>query len=207
MTATVTGSNGLTGTAKQTATVKANQPPVVALSVSPATGAAPLSVTASTAGSSAPNGSIASTSIDFGDGTVASGASASHAYGTAGNFTVKATVTDNIGATGSAQTSVTVTAAVPPPPASAQSSGVVVTAPANNSTVSSPVKVVATASAAKSAKITAMKIYIDTVSKYSVNAAAINTTLTLSSGKHNMTVQAWDSAGAIYKTYVTITVK
>ena len=208
VTATVTGSNGMTGTAKQTVTVKANQPPVVALSVSPATGAAPLSVTASTAGSSAPNGSIASTSIDFGDGTVASGASASHAYVTAGNFTVKATVTDNIGATGSAQTSVTVTAAAAPaPPASVQSSGVVVTAPANNSTVSSPVKVVATASAAKSAKITAMKIYVDTVSKYSVNAAGINTTLTLSSGKHNMTVQAWDSAGAIYKTYVTITVK
>ena len=66
---------------------------------------------------------------------------------------------------------------------------------------------VASANRCQSAKITAMKIYIDTVSKYSVNAAGINTTLTLSSGKHNMTVQAWDSAGAIYKTYVTITVK
>jgi PKD repeat protein len=207
VTATVTGSNGMTGTAKQAVTVKANQPPVVALSVSPATGVAPLSVTASTAGSSAPNGSIASTSIDFGDGTVASGASAAHVYSTAGNFTVKATVTDNIGAAGSAQTSVTVIAAAPAPPASAQSSGVAVSAPANNSTVGSPVKVVATASAAKSAKITAMKIYVDTVSKYSVNAAAINTELTLSSGKHNLTVQAWDSAGAIYKTYVAITVK
>ena len=89
------------------------------------------------------------------------------------------------------QTSVVVTAA----PVPVQSSGVTVTAPANNSTVSSPVKVVATATAAKSAKITAMKIYVDSVSKYSVNAASINTTLKLSSGKHSMTVQAWDSAG------------
>ncbi len=91
--------------------------------------------------------------------------------------------------------------------APAQSSGVTVTAPVNSSTVSNPVKVIAKAIAAKSAKITAMKIYVDSVSKYSVNAASINTTLTLSSGKHNMTVQAWDSAGVIYKTNVSITVK
>ena len=64
-------------------------------------------MTASTAGSTAPNGSIASTSIDFGDGTVVSGASATHVYSTAGTFHVKATVTDNVGAQGTAQTSVT----------------------------------------------------------------------------------------------------
>ncbi len=205
VTATATGSNGLTGTAQQKVTVTASKPPVVALSVSPATGAAPLSVTASTAGSAAPNGSIASTSIDFGDGTVASAASASHVYSTAGSFTVKATVTDNVGAKGSAQTSVSITAAAPAP---VQSSGVTVTAPLSASTVSNPVKFVATAKPASStAKITAMKIYIDSVSKYSVNAASINAVLTLSSGARHITVQAWDSTGAIYKNSFTITVK
>jgi PKD repeat protein len=119
VTATATGSNGLTGTAQQIVTITANKPPVVALSVSPASGTAPLSVTASTAGSTAPNGSIVSTSIDFGDGTVMSAASASHVYSAAGSFTVKATVTDNVGATGSAQTSVSVIAAATP----VQSSG------------------------------------------------------------------------------------
>jgi PKD repeat protein len=202
VTATATGSNGLTGTAQQKVTITANKPPVVALSVSPASGSAPLSVTASTAGSTAPNGSIASTSIDFGDGTAAaSGASASHVYSAAGSFTVKATVTDNVGTKGSAQTSVSITAAAP-----VQSSGVAVTAPVSSSSVSNPVKFVATASA-KSAKITAMKIYVDSVSKYSVNAASINTTLTLSSGSRHITVQAWDSTGAVYKNSFTITVK
>jgi PKD repeat protein len=208
VTATATGSNGLTGTAQQKVTVTASKSPVVVLSVSPATGAAPLSVTASTAGSTAPNGSIASTSIDFGDGTVASAASASHVYSTAGSFTVKATVTDNVGAKGSAQTSVSITAAAPAPPAPVQSSGVAVTAPLSNSTVSNPVKFVASAKPASSiAKITAMKIYVDSVSKYSVNAASISTTLTLSSGSRHITVQAWDSTGAVYKNSFIITVK
>jgi PKD repeat protein len=202
VTATATGSNGMTGTAQQKVTVTASKPPVVALSVSPATGVAPLSVTASTAGSTAPNGSIASTSIDFGDGTVASAASASHVYSAAGSFTVKATVTDNVGVKGSAQTTVSITAAP------VQSSGVTVTAPLSASTVSNPVKFVASAKPASStAKITAMKIYIDSVSKYSVTASGINTTLTLSSGSRHVTVQAWDSTGAIYKNSFTITVK
>jgi PKD repeat protein len=203
VTATATGSNGLTGTAQQTVTVVANKPPVVALSVSPASGTAPLSVTASTAGSTAPNGSNASTSIDFGDGTVVSAASATHVYSTAGSFTVKATVTDNVGAQGTAQTSVSVVVAAP-----VQSSGVTVIAPVSNSSVSKSVKFVASANPTSSiAKITAMKIYVDSVSQYSVNAASINTTLTLSSGKHNITVQAWDSTGAVYKNSFTITVK
>jgi hypothetical protein len=83
---------------------------------------------------------------------------------------------------------------------------VAVTAPVSASTVSNPVKFVATASA-KSAKITAMKIYVDSVSKYSVNAASISTTLTLSSGSRHITVQAWDSTGTVYKNSFTITVK
>lgn len=48
---------------------------------------------------------------DFGDGTTSSGATASHAYGAAGTYIVKLTVTDNEGATDEKSKSVTVTEA------------------------------------------------------------------------------------------------
>jgi PKD repeat protein len=92
----------------------ANLPPVANLSVTPASGIAPLTVSASTAGSSDPDGTIASTTIDFGDGTVVSGTSASHNYLSAGNYTVRTTVTDNLGASATATQAVTVTANLPP---------------------------------------------------------------------------------------------
>ena len=75
------------------------QPPTIALTVSPASGAAPWTVNASTAGSSDPNagGSIVASWIDFGDGTVVNATSASHLYNTPGTYTVVATVYDNFG--------------------------------------------------------------------------------------------------------------
>jgi hypothetical protein len=88
-------------------------PPVVKLNVNPAQGIAPLNVTASTAGSSAPAGSIVATIIDFGDGTntaVGAGGAASHVYASSGNYTVRATVKDNLGATSSASSPATVAA-------------------------------------------------------------------------------------------------
>jgi hypothetical protein len=69
-----------------------------------------LTLTASTAGSFDPDGSIASTSINFGDGvsvSVSSGGAASHTYQHPGTYVFSATVTDNFGAT--ATTSATVT--------------------------------------------------------------------------------------------------
>ncbi len=158
VTATATGSNGMTGTAQQKVTVAANKPPVVALSVSPASGTAPLSVTASTAGSTAPNGSIASTSIDFGDGTVVRSRErlscllhrrklhgeghGDRQRGCAGNRA-------NLGQHRRR-------------PPRVRIPGSTVTAPLPNSTVSNPVKFMASAKAASStAKITAMKIYVD----------------------------------------------
>ena len=85
-----------------------NQPPIAVVSTSAASLLVGGSITASTAGSSDPDGTIASTSIDFGDGAVVSAASASHQYKTAGTFTVKATVTDNLGASSTASTTVQV---------------------------------------------------------------------------------------------------
>jgi len=92
------------------------QPPTAVLSVTPQSGAAPLTVVADSSGSSSPNGSIASRSIDFGDGTVTTTVQASHTYNSAGTFTVKLTVTDNLGLTASVSQTVVVNAAVNQPP-------------------------------------------------------------------------------------------
>jgi PKD repeat protein len=201
VTATVYDNLNASSTATQSVTVSASVPPVAKLAVTPTSGTAPLPVTASTAGSSAPNGSIASTRIDFGDGTVATTASASHTYSAAGTYTVRATITDNTGATSSATQSVTASAAP------AATVGVAVSSPAAGSSVSSPVHFVATATPPAGRTITSMKIYIDYVSKYSVSGAQIDTSLAMSSGAHHVTVQAWDSAGVVYKNSFTVTVK
>src|SRR5262249_49569785 len=93
-------------------------PPVAVLNVTPPSGAAPLAVTADTAGSSAPAGSIASITINFGDGSAGViAASASHTYSAAGTYTVTATVTDNLGASATKTATVTVNAARAPPAA------------------------------------------------------------------------------------------
>jgi PKD repeat protein len=86
-------------------------PPVAMLNVTPLTGTAPLAVSANTAGSAAPGGSIASIAIDFGDGSApVNAASAGHTYTIAGTYTVTATVTDSNHASAATTTKVTVSA-------------------------------------------------------------------------------------------------
>jgi PKD repeat protein len=87
----------------------------------PAVSCSDLSCTADGTGSSDPDGTVAAYSWDFGDGTVAAGAKATHTYAKAGDYTVTLTVTDNNGAAGSAGRAVSVTAPTPPPPAPAPS--------------------------------------------------------------------------------------
>lgn len=88
-----------------------NQPPVAKLSVSPTLGPAPLAVSASTAGSSDPDGSVVSSTINFGDGSAGvNTTTAMHTYNNAGTYTVTATVTDNLGASTSTTTTVSVAA-------------------------------------------------------------------------------------------------
>lgn len=80
--------------------------------------------------------------------------------------------------------------------------GVTVCAPATGSTVASPVHFVA---AAKSTHpITAMRIYVDSISKFTVDASTLNTSLALATGTHSVVVQAWDSSGSVFKTPLTI---
>jgi probable HAF family extracellular repeat protein len=60
-------------------------------------------------------GPIAAYSWNFGDGSaVATGVTTSHTYSTAGSFSVTLTVTDNNGATGAANRTITVTTNAPP---------------------------------------------------------------------------------------------
>src|SRR5437870_2536903 len=85
--------------------------------------------------------------------------------------------------------------------------GVTVTSPSNNSTVSSPVHYVATASTSCSKGVSAMGIYTAPyVLAYSVNGASLDTNLTLSAGTYNTTVQEWDNCGGSASTPITITV-
>ena len=193
ITASVTDNIGDTSSKTATMTVAADVPPIVALAVTPTSGIAPVAVTASTAGSTAPNGSIVSTSINFGDGASASSASATHTYSATGTYTVTATVTDNIGDTSSKTASVTVGTA-----------GVTVASPIPGAALNANVHVVA--SAASGNGITHMRIYLDYNSAYSIWASTLDTYIAVASGSHNLTVQAWDNAGTIFKNTQTINV-
>jgi PKD repeat protein len=109
----VTDNLGATGTDQAMVTVTGtggggNQPPV-AHANGPYTGSAGGPIAFSAAGSSDPDGSIASYSWTFGDGGTASGASPSHSYASAGTYTATLTVTDNQGASASDPATVTVT--------------------------------------------------------------------------------------------------
>lgn len=200
--ATVTDNLGASSTASQAIAVVANKAPVAMLSVTPATGTIPVSVTASTAGSYDSDGSIVSTVIDWGDGTSTAASIGTHTYSTAGSYTVSATVKDNLGASSAATATVTATA-----PVVNVVGAVIVSSPTPNSTVNSSVHFVASATANTGASITGMKIYVDSTSKYSTSAASINTYISLSKGSHAIVVKAWDSTGLVYSKSMTIRVK
>jgi PKD repeat protein len=87
-----------------------NLAPVAAISATPLTGAAPLTVSFNGSGSGDPDGTISSWSWSFGDGSSGTGALTNHIYGAAGTFTVRLTVTDNGGASGTATVPVVVNA-------------------------------------------------------------------------------------------------
>ena len=86
-----------------------------------------------------------------------------------------------------------------PPPAT---TGITVSSPRNGGALASPIHVVATAFSPKS--ITAMRVYLDGVSVFATTTAAIDTLVQAATGVHNLTVQAWDAAGAVFKAPMTI---
>ena len=85
-----------------------------------------------------------------------------------------------------------------------QAASVTMTAPQNNATVTSPVQV--TGSATAEDTIVAMQVYVDNQLKYQNAANTVNTSLAMSTGTHNLVLQAWDSKGGTYKTPATINV-
>jgi len=108
---TVTDNDGLLSSQNVTITVNApsNVAPVAIASASATSGVAPLAITFSSTGSSDSDGTIASYSWNFGDGTSSTSAAPSKSFSSAGNYAVKLTVTDDRGATASSTVNVSVT--------------------------------------------------------------------------------------------------
>jgi alpha-tubulin suppressor-like RCC1 family protein/PKD repeat protein/lysophospholipase L1-like esterase len=85
-----------------------NLPPTARFSASATDGTAPLAINFNARASTDSDGSVASFSWDFGDGSTASGAVVSHVYGQPGTFQAHLTVTDNGGAQGLASQTIRV---------------------------------------------------------------------------------------------------
>ena len=163
----------------------AQPPPVAKLSVTPADGAAPLSVTASTSASTDADGTISSSQIDFGDGTIQAGPTATHTYSDAGPYTVLATVKGSNGLAATAATNVDAAALAEP--------GVAVSSPTSGTSLQSSIHVIADAVTSKS--ISSFTITVDGNYLYTIDAPHIDTQLKLSPGAHALQFQASDSAG------------
>jgi len=108
---TVTDNEGATGSNTTIATISSgnsNLPPIVNAN-GPYTGQAGVAINFSFAGTSDPDGSLASGFWDFGDGTTSTSPNPSHVYSTEGTYTVILSVTDNEGATTTDETTATIT--------------------------------------------------------------------------------------------------
>jgi PKD repeat protein len=115
---TVTDNSGATATSTAQVTVAAphvNQPPTASIAATVSNLTANLDGSKSTDA----DGTVVSYAWDFGDGTTGSGATVSHTYVSAGTYTVKLTVTDDGGATGTTTTTVSVAPPANVPPTAA----------------------------------------------------------------------------------------
>ena len=163
-----------------------NQAPVASLSLSTTSGAAPLAVTASSAGSHDPDGSITAVKLDFGDGTVVSGGAGfahTHTYHTSGIYTVTLTVADNGGVFSTTQETVDVAAGP----------GVTIKSPAPNSTLKSPVHV--TATGLIPGGVSYMEVLVDGVTPpvYVTTGSRVDTYLQIYAGTHTVRIVAHDA--------------
>ncbi|WEK61997.1 MAG: PKD domain-containing protein [Candidatus Microbacterium colombiense] len=103
---TVTDNRGGTHTVTKDVVITQNVAPTAAFTAT----ATDLNAAFNGAGSSDPDGTIASYAWDFGDSTTGTGATATHVYTSAGTYTVTLEVKDNKGASGTSSQQVTVTA-------------------------------------------------------------------------------------------------
>jgi PKD repeat protein len=88
------------GSATRAVTLQ-DRPPFAIFTPSPTTALTGITISFVGTASYDPDGTVVSYSWDFGDGSTASGATASHSYSIAGNYTASLTVTDNSGSTAS----------------------------------------------------------------------------------------------------------
>jgi PKD repeat protein len=155
-----------------------DQPPAIQFNVSQ-TGA--LTYAASTAGSS---GNVARSTIDFGDGTIVSTASAVHTYAAPGTYRITASVYDQAGASAVAVQQIS---------AKSPSGGITIASPADGSTVNWPTMLVASAN--PGTPVAAMRVLIDGAQAYAAHSDTLHTALKVFTGTHNITVQSLDAAG------------
>jgi PKD repeat protein len=195
ITGTVTDNLGATASKSAAIVISsaANLPPKAVITATPGSAYAPATVSVSAAGSSDPDGTIASSVLSFGDGTSASGLTASHTFSAAGVYTLTAKVTDNLGASSTASSSVTVKAPE-----------VIVSSPADGAFLPSQVQVVA--SGFSGSAVIAMQIYVDSVIAYSVSSANLDGTVSMTSGPHTLVVKGWDSAGRNFYKQLAVTI-
>jgi FG-GAP-like repeat len=85
------------------------------------------------------------------------------------------------------------------------SPGVHICAPTQGSTVNSPVAVSAAANGG-TAKISAMKAYIDGAQVASSTSGTISASVPKAAGTHNLTVNAWNTTGKLFQSTATFTV-
>lgn len=86
------------------------------------------------------------------------------------------------------------------------SPGVRICSPVAGSTISSPVTFSAAASPSSGTSITAMRLYVDNISKYTVNGNTLYTSVALSAGSHSVAVVGYEANGSALRTTETITV-
>jgi hypothetical protein len=170
---------------------KGDQPPVAAVAL---TQTASLTLKGSTDGSSDPDGSVASSTIDFGDGTTMNGPDASHTYAAPGTYTIVATVVDNAGASAVAVKQFSV---------KASAGGVTIFTPANGATINWPTSF--TASANSAAPVSSMTLLVDGQAVYATHSDIINTSLKIFRGPHHIVVQATDTAGTTSSSAIDVT--
>jgi PKD repeat protein len=146
---------------------------VAAITVQPGSPTVGVPVSFDGTASRDPDGSIVLYAWDFGDGTTATGATASHAYLTAGTFTARLTVTDDKGSTGVATVPLTVTGG----PSIDIASGVY--------------------TPAVSASVVKVEWYFDAALSATSTTPPFSYTLNLTpvAGSHTLTARAYDAAG------------
>jgi hypothetical protein len=152
-----------------------------------------LTVTASAAQSSDPDGSIARTTIDFGDGFATQSATATHKYSSVGTFTVTATVVDNQGASAVAVTRIEAKAAAP---------GATILSPTNSATVNWPTPIVASVNSSN--PVSRMNIFIDGNPANAEDQGVVNSALKVFVGTHHIVVKATDTGGAVSQAAVDV---